>query len=240
MIKPSLYIILATVALCFLQCKKGFFGDGKMITSDRPASPFAQVILYDNVNLVLAQDSVERIRVEAPEKIEPFITTEIIDQALWIRNRNTSLLLSPGEKINVYVSVRSLGRLDYHGAGRVSCTNTLKKDYFVVVSADGSGDLFLNLNTIQTQAFNYSDATDFIFRGKSDTCYTYCGPTGTIDYKNFEVKKLGIDYSSIRDAFIQATETLNGRIYYKGNVYYSGNPATTQLASENSGQFIAY
>ena len=67
------------------------------VIKERPAASFSQIILYDNVNLYITQDTIERIRVQAPEKIEPFITTEIIGPSLWIRNmHNRSQSCLPG------------------------------------------------------------------------------------------------------------------------------------------------
>src|SRR5437868_5506989 len=129
------HIILLAVFFLEPRCKKGWLGsEGSMITVQRPATPFVQIVAYDNVNLILTQDTIEKIKVEAPSKIEPNITTEVIGQSLWIRNTNAGLLLNPDEKINVWISVKTLARLDYHGSGSVNCTNTIHKDYFVVVS----------------------------------------------------------------------------------------------------------
>lgn len=234
-------LLFFLLSMSHWHCKKGVFGnEGGMVVVNRITGSFNQVILYDNINLVLTQDTTERISVEAPRKIEPFITTELIGHTLWIRNTNAGTLINPDENITVHLSVKSLNRFDYHGAGSVRCTNTLQKDYFVVVADEGSGDLQLDLHTIQTLAYLYSDMADFIFTGQSDTCYTYCSSLGTIDYKNFQVKKLGIDYSGIRNAYVSASEVLSGNIFYKGNVYYKGSPYRVTVQTPGEGRLIPY
>ena len=236
-----LYIISGMLSFLLSGCKKGAFGnEGEMVTTTRPSGSFGQIILSDNVNLVLTQDTIENIRVEAPSKIEPYITTQISNHSLTIRNENAGKLIPPGETINVYVSVKDLGRFDYLGSGNVSCTNTLNKDYFSFVVSDAAGDVHLKLKTIFTSVYLYSDMADLVLEGQSDSCYTYCSSLGTIDYSNYNVKKLGLDYSSIRDAYVWASQSLNGRIFYKGNVYYRGNPVLTRAETSNEGRFIHY
>jgi hypothetical protein len=238
----TVYIVFILFAFCNLACKKGnpFGNEGKMVKVLRPAASIGQVILNDNINLILTQDSIEKISVEAPEKIEPYITTEFVGQSLTIKNKNAALLQNPNEIINVYVSVKNLGRLDYHGSGNISCTNTLQKDYFNIESTDGSGNVNLDLNTILTIALLDNDVADFNFRGASDSCYTYCSSIGTIDYRNFKVKRLAINSSSVRDAYVWATEALHGQLFFKGNIYYKGNPPVLNTQATHNGRFIPF
>jgi hypothetical protein len=221
-------------------CKKGIWSDpGPVKVEERAARPIAQILLYDNVNLVLTQDSTERVRVEAPESILPEISTQMDGHSLTIRNRNRSLVNDPDEELTVYVNVRYLQRLDYLGSANVHCTNTLQSPYFTVLASEGSGNLELTVNSVITDALLYSDMADFRFEGRSDSCYTYCNTLGTIDYRNFEVKRLQLDYSGIRDAHVHATEQLNARIFYKGNVYYKGNPVIRK-EENSSGRLLPY
>ena len=236
------YLLILLLAMIQLHCKKGHpFGTlGEQVIKERPAASFSQIILYDNVNLYITQDTIERIRVQAPEKIEPYITTEIIDHSLWIRNTNAAILLNPDEKIDVFVSVKSLGRIDFKGAGTVRSTNTIEREYFYVISEYAAGDVHLKLNTRVTEAFLYSDVSDFILEGTTDSCYAYCGTMGTLDFRNFQAKRMGMDYSSIRNAYVSVSEHLAGTIYFKGNVYYRGNPSKLNVQTPKEGRFIPY
>jgi hypothetical protein len=238
--KTGKFHIVLLVLLALSSCKKGVWSDaGPIKTEDRPAQAFSQILLYDNVRLVLTQSSTERVRVEAPESILPDIATEMDGHSLTIRNRNRSIVNAPNEALTVYVDVRYLQRLDYLGAADVTCTNTLQSPYFTVMASEGSGNVHLKVNSVITDAFLYSDMADFRFEGRSDSSYTYCNALGTIDYRNFEIRRLQIDYSSIRDAHVWVTEKLNGRIFYKGNVYYRGTPAIRK-EEVSSGRFLPF
>ncbi|HEV7620520.1 MAG TPA: hypothetical protein VGO09_02235, partial [Flavisolibacter sp.] len=63
---------------------------------------------------------------------------------------------------------------------------------------------------------------------------------GTIDFRNFIVNKLQIDYSGARDAFVSAINTLNGNIFYKGNIYYNGSPSLINVKQRDAGKLLHF
>ena len=61
-----------------------FKGTGKVITEIRTPSDFTRVELHDNINLIITQDSINKISVEGGEKILPNIQTKFVDNKLII------------------------------------------------------------------------------------------------------------------------------------------------------------
>ncbi len=238
--RTVLHILLLAALIACTSCKKDIWSDpGPLKLEERATRPISQILLYDNITLVLRQDTVDRVVVQAPQEMLANILTEMDGHALTIRNKNRSIINTPNEQLFVYVDVRYLQRLDYLGSANVFCVNTLQSPYFTVLASDGSGNVNLKLNSVITDALLYSDMADFRFEGRTDSSYTYCNTLGTIDYQNFEVKRMQMDYSGIRDAQINVTEKLNGRIFYKGNVYYKGNPMIRKEET-STGRFLPY
>jgi hypothetical protein len=239
--KSRLYSILYLGLTCMLfSCKKGLLGgEGRIVITQRSAPSFHKISLYHHIDLVLTQDTVENIKVEAGENRQPSIVTAVEGDELVIKNDANSLVNRPGEVIRVYVSVKELQLLNYQGSGTITCSNTLQMSQFTVLSNLGAGDVHLNLDVQQLTAGIYEDNADFIFRGKADQCYTYCASRGTIHYENLEVRDMQLDYSSARDAYVHVTGFLKGTIYYKGNVYYKGTPVL-QTNMPDAGRFIPY
>ncbi|MDB5197425.1 MAG: hypothetical protein JWP88_1796 [Flaviaesturariibacter sp.] len=236
--KRNLYLILILpyTLTQFSSCKKpGCLTDaGTIVVSQRPAASFHQIELQDNINLVLTQDTIERIRIEAGENLQPVITTNISNGLLTIKNAGTcSWLRSPSETIKAYVSVKNLDRLNYNGSGQVTTTNTLLADGITFFSDAGAGNMHIALNAKRTYAYIYGVNTDMIFSGKSDSCYIYTGQRGTIDFRNFIVKHQKVGYGSLRDGYVHATESLHVLQYFRGTLYYKGKPpqVTTEYFS---------
>ena len=231
-----LFIIASAAFMC--GCKKGIFSkDGEIKVQERNVGTFNKISLYNKINLILTQSTEDKIKVEAGENVLSSITTEVTDGNLSIKNRDSSLINKPNQVINVYASVKNLNGLVYEGAGSITSTNTIQTGYFLLYSKNGAGDVRLSMNAYFTTIGIYNENADFILDGQSDGAYAYCSSRGTLDLRNYSIKKLEIDYSGVRDAHINVTESLKGRIFYKGNVYYKGNPQL-DISERNQGRFI--
>ncbi len=210
-----------------------------MITSPRIIAPPREIRIYDNINVILTQDSIDKMSIEAGENLQAFITTETNSEALIIRNTAAcKWLKSPSEKINVYLSVTRLNKIVSEGSGNVTSSNMLQADHIIIDSDAGAGIVSLSLNAQHTRVVFPREGADIILKGKSETCYTYCTSRATINFKNFVVKKMEIDYGSVRNGFINVTESLTGRIYHTGNVLYSGNPASIKMEILSTGKLL--
>lgn len=201
---------------------------GALTTVVRPAAPFHRIDLYNDINLVLTQDTTEAIRVETSDRLQPNISTTIENGVLTLKNTATcNWLRDPSERVTVYVSVKGLDYVYYGGSGEVTSTNTLVADYIEFYSDKGAGNVNVSLDAKRTNATIEYESADFVFHGKSDVCYTYVNARGSIDFKDFEVKTLNIGYASVRNTVVKVTDLLNATIYHTGNVFYKGNPVTT-------------
>ena len=204
----------------------------------RMAAGFKQIILYDNINLVLTQDTTEVIVVEGGKNLLPNIETTIAQNVLTLKN-NVSCkgLRSPGEVVTVYVSVKALEQLDYNGSGNVTATNTIVSDKLFIYSYKGAGNINLHLQTKVAGVYIHQENADVTLSGSSNEFFTYTNARGTIDLKNLEVKKMVIEYGSVRNAALHVTESLDAIIYHTGNLYYRGNPQV-KLQTHSTGQLL--
>jgi len=234
----ALYVLCATI---LSQCKKPgcIKGEGSIILQQRPAKSFNRIDITGNINLVLTQDTVEKISIEGGEGIIANVSTEIKDNVLTIKNTTTcKWLRHPSEKIIIYLSVRDLVRLNYNGSGSVTSTNKIIADGITFYTDRGAGNIDIDLEAKRVYAYIYTDATDMIFRGKSDSCYVYTGERGTIDFRNFIVKHQQVGYGSIRDGYVHATESLNVIMYFKGTLFYRGAPSRITTEYQSTGAII--
>ena len=106
------------------------------------------------------------------------------------------------------------------------------------LSEVGAGNVDVTLNARQTFSYIMDENADFTFHGKTDVCWSYTNSRGTINFGDFEVKKMIIEYGSVRDATINVTEDLNAIIYYKGNLFYKGTPTISKDEVHSSGRLI--
>lgn len=237
-----LFIILnVLLSTAMIGCKKMecFDAAGPVETITRKVSSFYQIDLYDNIDLVLIQDTVETIQVACGKYIQPNIMTKAEKNILTIRNNTTcKWLRNTGEKIIVYAHVKMLNKINYESGGDVTCTNTINTDHIDISSETGAGNVTLNIMAQQTSAYIHNENADFILSGQSDYCNTFINARGTIDYSNFVVKNMNIEYAGVRDATINVTEQLKSIVYHTGNLYYKGSPAVIDNKQLGTGQLI--
>jgi hypothetical protein len=235
------YLFFFLFVFSFCSCKKPgcLESAGPVIIMERATSPFHQIDLMDNINVILTQDTAEWIKVEAGKDLQPNIVTTIEKGTLTIRNATTcNWLRNPSEKINVFVGVKQLDYVNYNGSGSITSTNTIIADSITFYSKEGAGNIDVSLEAKRTTATIVYENADFIFRGKSDVCYAYTNARGSFHFEDFEVRHMNIGYASVRDATIHVTEALESLVYHTGNLYYKGNPGYISTHSYSSGKII--
>ncbi|RYZ24155.1 MAG: DUF2807 domain-containing protein [Chitinophagaceae bacterium] len=234
---PTVFLLMLALASCG---KPGCAQKaGATTRTVRGSGPFSHIIVSDNINVLLRQDSSHRIEVETDEALQAAVSTEVANGVLSIRNTaSCAWIRRPGETINVFVSLPDLNRLEYQGSGTVRCADTLHLDYLSVEADHGAGTVNLLLDTRFTSALINNEVTDLVFAGRSDSCYTWCSSRGAIDYRDFRVQRLALDYAGVRDARVWATESLRATIFQNGNIYYKGTPRLSP-DYRNSGRLIA-
>ena len=235
-----LLTVLLSIIL-FQACKKpGCFEDaGPVVTIQREVGSFHRINLFDDVNLILTQDTIESIKVVAPKFIEPNISIQNENGILSIRN-NTSCtwLRNPSEKVEVFIGIKELDYFEYSGSGNVSSSNTIKADKINFYSATGAGNIDISLEAKQVTAWVEYESADFIFKGKADACYCYANSRGTLQFEDFEVKRLVIGYAGNRNTTVTATESIDAILYHTGNVYYKGNPSSIATTFYSTGRLL--
>ena len=227
--------------LLFSTCKKpGCFGSaGPVTTTTRPLTSFNELVLSDNVNLILIQDTVEKMEIEAPQNIVANITGNISQNILTVSNTtDCRWARDANEKINVRLFFKDLEKIDYRGSGTLTNNDTLKLDALHIESNTGAGNISLTLDTRYTGAYIFFENAGITLHGKSETCFTYTNNRGIADMSDFVVKKMVIEYSGFGDTHINVTDELSAVIFHKGNIYYKGNPVITKLISHSTGRLI--
>ncbi len=114
----------------------------------------------------------------------------------------------------------------------------MNADNITFYSEKGAGNIEVILNAVQTFSYIMDEDADFTFHGTSDACYSYTNSRGSIDFSDFVVKKMIIEYGGLRDATINVTDDLNSILYYKGNLFYKGTPQITKNEVHSSGRLI--
>ena len=212
-------------------------GTGSIITETRQASDFNRVDVYNNVNVIITQDSINTIMVEAGKHIIYGITTEISDGVLTIRNENKcNWVRSYSTTIAVYVHVKKLTIIQHHGSATISSSNSIECGT-VDLNVWSSGDIKLAVEADNIYSRQHSTVGDMALTGHSTYCYIYNNGNAFTYETGLQVEQADIEQRGTGDVSVTVNRNMHVSIHESGNVYYSGNPEITSSVT-GSGRLI--
>jgi hypothetical protein len=237
----ALLMMLVTLVFTMEGCKKDrcLKSTGSIIKEERQLGDFGKIILTDNINLYITQDSINRAEVEAGANLIPYIKTEVENRVLTVRDDNTcNWMRSYKKKINVYLHCRELFLLEYRGGGNVSGTNTIVSDTLELDFWDGSGSVTLDVNCRTVRMHLHTGPGDAFISGTTQNAYYYTRGNGLIRCDKLKSGYTLVDAAGTNDSYVHSSGMLIASIGYIGNVYYSGNPGLILPQINERGQLI--
>jgi len=238
----QLITIASALALLLAGCKKKgcLESSGSKTISVRAVKPFSQIHLNDNINLILKQDTVESVTLEAGSQLQEYIQAEVTNGVLSFHNNSAcSWMKGASENITAYVSFKGLSRLYLYGSGNVSAVNTITGSRIYIDAFQAASSVALNLKIDVADLIIREENADFTIGGEiTDSAYIFSGIKGTMDLRNLKVKRAEVDQRSVRNMYVWATDQLWVKVEYKGNVYYKGSPSLMEYQQFNDGRLL--
>lgn len=241
---PDLLLIMATLMIVSACGKDGgvcFSNSGPVIIQDRLISSFDSIALYDNVDLVITQDTTCSVRVEAGQNIIYGITTTVTDNTLIIHNTNScNWLRSYDKPIRVHASVKALQKIRYESSGNVTSTNTIYASNIYIDLWGGCGVVDLDLYAYNGTFIQHIGTADLLLRGTCNISSVYAGDFGRLNLGGLETDYCFAINNSSNDCYLKATKLLRATIGSLGNIYYTGNPDSLYTQVNGSGSVIPF
>ncbi len=237
----SLLLMMLFIPACNKNGGECISNTGKIITQERQVGDFDSISMNDNVNLILTQDTLNRVKVEAGENIIQGITTHVTDHLLVIHNQNTcNWLRSYHSPLNVYVSIKNLWKVIYNSSGNLTSTNAIGSDIFIVDAWGGCGTIDLKLNIKQGFFLQHMGTANFILQGRCNINSVYAGDFGSFHCKDLQTGYTFIKNYGSNDCYVVASRYLDATIGSLGNIYYTGDPDTIYTHIYGAGKVIPF
>lgn len=241
-IKVLLFSVVLLTLPFFSGCKKENMCDcikrtGQIVKETRAITGFDQIVVENNVNVFITEDSVSEVTVEAGENLVKLIKTEVDNHVLYIRNKNRCNWTRYYNKpLNVYVKVPRLKYLTSDGTGNIVSLNAITTPE-IDVHTINSGDIDLTVNNNMVRSYMHGSANMTLHGHTNEhaayirgTAYFYAGDL-TTGYTYMHSMTLG-------PCEINVTGILICRIDEKGDVICKGNPTTVEEYLNSSGKLI--
>ena len=237
-------MILLALVTGFSSCSKSgdcFKGTGNVIKETRIVSDFDTLVAGENIDIILTQDTVNSVVVEAGEKIISGITTKVTDRQLEIGNTNScNWVRSYDKPLNVYVHVKNLRKIYYLSAGNISTTNTLTPESFMLDVWGGCGSIALTLNVNTGYIYEHLGTADITISGKVLINSVVASDFGFLQLKDLQSDYCYVSNTGTNDCYVNVTKYLDAKIRSIGNIYYTGKPDTVNCYISGTGQLIEF
>jgi hypothetical protein len=243
-ILPASMIALALVS-AVSSCKKSgtncFTNTGDIIVQSRPVSDFDTIIARENVDIIITQDTINSIEVEAGRNIINGITTVIENRQLMIGNKNIcNWVRSYDKPLSVYVHVKNLRKIYYLSAGNITTTNYLNPYSFMLDVWGGCGSINLSLDVNTGYIYEHLGTADITIMGRIVYSSVVAGDFGPLDLRGVSTDFTYVTNSGTNDCFINSSKYLDATILAIGNIYYTGDPDTVRAHISGTGQLIEF
>jgi hypothetical protein len=246
--KRSIIVVLFfLVSLLTASCSK--FSNGDIISESRPIGYFRAISMHNNVNVKLVQSDHPHLELTCPKNLIDNITTEVIDDTLFVKNENKlNWLRSYEYSIDLTVYYDSLSEIKYASIGKLfnaeqdSIRGIYGKHVDTIIEGgdtlvnegylhlfnlnvnEGSGDIDLTISCDVIKHKFRNGTSCVTLRGKAGYTEHLTRSYGQIHAENLNSNMVTVESESTNDVYVWARTELEAYLYSIGNVYYKGDP----------------
>lgn len=228
------------IAAFFTSCKKENACDcikrtGPIVIQKREISGFDKIIVYDNVNVLITQDSIFEVLVEAGKNLRGLITTEVSDRTLVINNNNRcNWARSYKEPLNIYIKMPVIKYITSDGTGTIKSLNTITTDTFDVQTKN-SGNIELIVNNAKIISHMHG-AGDLTLHGYTNEHACDIGGTAFLRCQDLQTQYTWVHSFTTGICYVSVNNFLECQIDKIGDIYCYGNPTTVEKTLKGTGQ----
>ena len=245
----SLYKIvfqLSLLLIVFTSCKKAenrscFKSTGKQISKEIKLNSFVKIKLYEHLEFILIQDSLDKIVLNGGENLLNEIDIVLEKNTLSISNHNKcNFLRSQKNKITAVIHFTSLESIDFQGTNSLSSVDTLKFTKLNLTLFDCAGSVNLTLNSSLLLANVANGYGDFTLEGNVDYADIQVKGNGFCNTNDLLVKdSMSIASNTVVDLKVNVDQVhLKAETKNKGNIYYIGTPSIKVFNKYGEGDLI--
>lgn len=198
---------------------KKITGSGNVISRNVDVQPFDQLDVSGVYSVVLSQGNKESVRIEADDNLQDLFEVKNEGSKLVIGMKKESNM-NVKTKLKVYVTFKSLKKMDLKMVGDLSSESSLNFDD-LAIGNKSVGDVKLNL-TAQTVTLDNKSVGDVKLNGKASSATINNKGVGSLSAGDFVVQKLDIDNKGVGDATVNATQELIVKETFLGKVTNKG------------------
>lgn len=215
-----------------------FQGTGKDVTETRLLGPFSKLSIGEKFDIILVQDTTqpEQVKITAGEHIIKQLVTEVKNNTLTIKDRNTcNFVRSYTRNITIEIRVKYLDDIELFSVSNISSHDTLHFELRTVkVKNLGLGNVNLKINAgiLDVQSIN---SGNIFLEGFVNILSCSIEEVSVLDARKLLCDDIYLDSHTPLDCFVNPKNKLSVKIFNKGNILYMAEPSVLKELTEQRG-----
>jgi len=198
----------------------------------RNADNFHKIDASGNIELILKQDSTQKILVEAPEGFLPRVKTEFSDGELKIYTDKTFF----NRQVRVTVYSKSLTELIVSGASKVYAADSTFRFNDLKLELHGASEAHMKVFVAGLFDVNVSGASDADFSGTTGKLYLESSGASGVDANQLIARTGDIHVSGASHADVNVSDTLDAEASGASHIGFSGSPKSINKSSSGASE----
>ena len=218
------------VSLLFTSCFYGIKGNGKVVKSERQVENFESIDVSAGLELVLIQDSVIKVVVEADENLQEIIKTEVSHRKLRIYPE-TGIRHAASKK--VFVTFKTISALHASSGSEVKSKMELKMNS-IDISVSSGADIDLDISASKIKVDGNSGA-NVDLSGSAENLDVDGSSGVNINVADLKSVNCNAGASSGANLKVKVTEKLSAKASSGGQIKVSGDPKERDIQKSSGG-----
>lgn len=196
-------------------------GNNDVTSENRSITGFTEVVSEGEFDVIIVQDSVFSIIVEAEENLLPYISTTTSNSTLIIKTKNKRCI-RPNSPVKIYVSAPEIQSIILDGSGSINAEQISTNNLYAKLR--GSGDLLINANCTDFNC-KLSGSGNIVLSGSVNDAEMLISGSGNIQAYSFQQNRSFATISGSGNTYLSVSTLLDVKISGSGSVNYIGFPS---------------
>lgn len=208
-------------------------GNGEVTEEVRQAADFDEIEVSRGMNVYISQGSPEKVVVIADSNLQELIQTEVHGNVLKVYADEN---ISWAREKKVMVTVEKLYRVEASSGANVWSQGAIRSEDMRTGASSGSNiNLELNVKNLETHC---SSGANIWLSGLAQKADMEVSSGANIKGESLKASECTMKASSGGNVWATVEERLNAHASSGGNVFYFGNPTSTEVNSSSGGNII--
>lgn len=217
-------------SLLFTSCLYGLKGNGRVVKNERKVEAFESVSVSAGIEVILRQDSIVKVVVEADDNLQEIIKTEVSNNELKIYPRQR---ISTCESKKVFVTFKTIHALNASSGSEINSKMELKMPSLQIsVSSGANTQLTLAVDKLNVEG---SSGGNIKLSGTAENVDVDGSSGVNIMAANLASKTCNADASSGANVKIAVSEKIIAKASSGGNIVVGGNPKEREIEKSSGG-----